>query len=288
MRERRKPSPAYKFSITGLLLLVGVFLAPELSQAAFSEPGTTPLNGTPPTFLNGSTVTQRKLGSLLIGPNNGTAQLCLNADPSLSIHQPVVPATCIDSWSDIVVPGSYVRRQQYITPSDPQKVDDYIPSDRGFATVVARTSATCGSNGTTACNQGLSTVVKVNTASTAPVKYAVYATDGGSTARSAVQLSGKTLITNGSSTAELCLNGQCITRWSEAFSFGNLGAIRLQNMPTLRPDVGHASVGGVIQFTRSLTIGRPTGSTLTAWTSDDGQCTDENGETDSSGSDDCP
>ncbi|GEM_PF-6169863 len=298
MRERHRHSvtPAIKVSITGLLLLVGLFVIPQFSFAAIcnfqgvptgfcESPGVTPLVGAPgssPTFLNGSSATQTKLGSFLIGPPGGSAVLCLNSDTSKSIHDASNTATCIDSWVDVTSAGFYVRRQQNTTPSNPLDPSTYGTADRGFATVIAKGAP---------YNQGLSTVVKVNTASTAPVRYAVYATDSGVNTRGAAQLSGKTYISkSGQGNAvlsDLCLNGQCIQQWSGAFLFGNAGIIRLQNTSTLISDIGNASVSGATQFSRGLTIGRPSAITSPTWTYGDGQCTSENGEDSSNSPNDC-
>lgn len=253
---------------------MGVFIVPQMVLAAWFEPTATPLLGTQPAFLNGSSQTQLKTGTLSLGSLSRVSKLCLNADTSLSIHDPGNATACIDSWADVgTASGPYVRRQQFVTPSNPQDVTTYGTADAGFAAVIGQAANT----------QYLSTVVKANSASTAPIKYAVYASDSGVDTRSAAQLSGKSVISNAGQNAELCLNGQCITRWADVINYANTAVIRLQTTtavnPYIVPDQGQASLTGVIQIQRSLTLGRPSLGTPFALTYGDGQCTAENGET---------
>lgn len=252
----------------GALLLIGLFVVPQL-VVAWSESSTSPLTGTPPTFLNGSSAAQRKDGSLLLGASTRSSKLCLNANPDLSI-QSAANTLCIDSWLDVATAaGPFVRRQENTTPSNQADPSTYGTADAGFAAVAGLASR----------NQFLSTVVKANTASTAGTKYAVYATDAGSNGRSAAQLSGKTVIRNAANSAQLCLNGQCITRWSDVGLYAATAVIRLQTGTYLEPDAGTASLSGVLWLQRGLTAGRPLSTTSTTWSGTDGHCTAENGET---------
>lgn len=230
--------------------------------------GVTP--GTAPTFLNGSSVPQLKEGSLVIGSNGRSSKFCLNAYTDRSIYDATNNDKCIDAWSDLsAISGVYVTRKLNANTGDPALPASYQAADRGFATVIGN-----GAN-----NQYLSTVVKT-TAGSFATKYAVYATDGGDTnARYAAQFSGKTVIRNSTNDAQLCLNGACIDAWSDTASFVNAQVVRLQSSTYLTPDLGHASVNGVLFLQRGLTVGRPTAITSYTLTNTDGHCTAENGET---------
>lgn len=253
-----------------VLALVGLVAIPAWPGEAWAPPTTTPLTGSQPTFLNGSGKEQRKIGSLVIGRELSNSKLCLNADPGYSIHSTTNQEECIDAWSDIfATSGPFVRRQENANPTDQTKLATYAV-DFGFATVIGESTK----------NQYYSTVVKANTASSALTKYAIYATDSGSNARSAAQLSGQTVIRNSALDAQLCLNGQCIKNWGEIGIYALSGVIRLQSSGTyLETDVGHAALSGVLLLERGLTVGRPLGGTSTTLTGIDGQCTAENGET---------
>ncbi len=282
-------SRRFASTLRGTLLTVLLVTPISFALAAWEVPNGPPLvgglpslGGQQPTFLNGSSKEQRKTGSLVIGRELSNSKLCLNADPGYSIHSTNNQEECIDAWSDIVgTSGPYVRRQANARPTDQTNPATYGPIDFGFATVVGKSTT----------DQYYSTVVRANTDSNAPSKYAIYATDSGSNARSAAQLSGQTVIrdntTGGTRTPELCLNGQCISHWGDIGIYALSGVIRLQSGNNLETDNGHVALSGVLLLQRGLTVGRPLGGTSTALTDHDGQCTGENGETNGNSPRDC-
>lgn len=252
------------------MALLGLFVVTQPVAATWTEAPATPLTGTQPTFLNGSSVAQRKTGSFIIGSLSRTSKLCLNPDHNFSIQHAANTTRCIDAWGDLAtVSGPFVRRQELVNPSPATNPAVYGTADEGFAAVTA-----LGSN-----NQYISTVVKPNPAATTPTKYAVYASDSGIQTRYAAQLSGTSVIDNAAHDAKLCLNGQCITRWADVGLYAANSVIRIQNSTYLQTDNGNASVSGVLWLQRGLNLGRPHSSTSPLLTSVDGQCTEENGET---------
>jgi len=220
--------------LIGLVLVVGgllVSLAP-LFASSYIEPEATWPNGPIEQPINSGGGVQRKLGDfgvklrtiLRCTPKLGggwtctyddwPTTLCLNApvDPiegSLWIGDranPIDPYLeyCVQSWSEAAarIGGPFVTlfQNEIADPTNPRSYQ-LDPAKPGFALVQA--------------NQGKRYTTLLDT-NTRPGAYALYAYDGGSTARDALWASGNFVIQPaGGRDSRLYLNGKYITDWSD-------------------------------------------------------------------------
>lgn len=241
---------------------------PALAQT-FIEPST-PLGGNTAAPLNSSSTTQRKAGSLLIGPNGATqSKLCLNSSVETGD-----PQYCITSWAQLQ--GAYVILQTGVVPPE-------ASAQIGYARVKGATG------------QGYSLIAEAALPTgTVPSTAAILATDGGNAANFAGYFNGRVYIGDGTGTSgkQLCLNGTdadisdgkgCITSWSAISALvpsGNF--VLLQPTPgQTTVQVGGEALTGVGSFSADINdptkpggvvIGIPASGTIYTRTCGDGLC----------------
>lgn len=209
--------------ILACLIVLGVLLI--LGPAAFAqtyiEPST-PLGGTTAAPLTTSDSIQRKAGSLIIGTDGGSSQLCLNANTIEIPNQPNSATTCISSWGElgIVTSGQYVVVYKDDWTVDPPAGGSVLgpePAQSGYARIQASQPD----------NQLYSIIAEAPNLSNSA---GVYATDNGANTWAAY-LRGRVYIGDGTagSSKKLCLNDSvdynptgsppnlkgCITTWND-------------------------------------------------------------------------
>lgn len=245
----------------GVLGLVFVIALPALAQTYVLPSSVLPSANTTPVAppLNSSASIQRKLGSLLIGPANGTAKICLNANSAAD------SARCVDEWSDVAIAtgGPFLRYDDDNTKSGGAQAGNY-QTQPGFVRIRAYCpDPSCQAGGRqyysflTAAATGLTSGGTPMIGATG-----LYATDGGSALNSAAYFSGRlhifgTILNDNSITlnGELCLNGvarpDCIKAWTDLATGGGT-FLELQTpangvqAPT--PNTGSVSLSGTGLF----------------------------------------
>ncbi len=110
-----------------------VWLWPSVSTAQeYIEPGTSAPGGSVAPPLNAGTGAQFKAGSLIIGLDGGTSQLCLNATGSVD------PDNCVSSWTALTsqLGGPFVslRQDSFLSGENPLDNQAY-QSQSGFARI---------------------------------------------------------------------------------------------------------------------------------------------------------
>lgn len=281
-------------------ILVGCLVAPWLGQAQFAQPAGSPptyqSSDQVPTIIQGNSVDQTKLGSLLIGEKNGQlpkcpdtsllstdpqylrgcSRLCLNADPTKGATD---TANCITSWSDlsslVTTAGPYLRK----LPADSATIDSGYIGVQGaisgwtnFQLISLATEAYGGSG---------------------PSGNGAIRTEGYAGTNYAAQFAGTLFVDGPTNTAgtklypgQLCLNDQaggantCITTWGDIVAMGGTNIIRLQDLSltTAAPDNGNAASGGALE-TGALILGQPSATVPVTNSCGDGMCSSLNGET---------
>ena len=254
--------------LIGIILVIGGLLASlaPLFASSYIEPEATPPNGPIEQPINSGGGVQRKVsdfGIRLIRIKIGQMwssvpqTFCLNApvDPDqgslwAGTHLPGDPYLeyCVQSWDEAAtrIGGPFVNLFKNDITVDPTNPNSY-QSNSGFALVQAH-----GDNGT----QRYSTLLGT---SNRPGATALYAYDGGSTARDALWTSGNFVIQPaGGNDSHLCLNGRCITDWSE------LGSIPTYwQLNPASPQSGGVSLSQTGLFGGAITGNQPSNIQIT-------------------------
>lgn len=270
-------SPIY-FAIGLLVAVVGVsWSAPTVAQQYLTPAGTDPvLNDAnanavkvaPP--LNNASTIQRKAGSLLIGPDGGTAKLCLNSASTADL------AKCIQGWADLSnsIGGPFLkfdRALYFATPGDGLLPAGYVPQP-GFVRVQAHcVGGVCSDN-----NRQLYSFLTKAPILSGTDTIGLYATDSGDAASYAGYFSGRLHIyrTIGGVDGQLCLNGtgsNCIDQWTDISPPSTLFLTLQGPNTTPTPDIGSVSLSGTGLF-GSAVIDVPLASTSRTSTCGDGFC----------------
>ena len=261
-------------------LVLGACIVGPAQALQYIEP-TSPLGGTSAAPLNGSSSTQRKLGSLIIGSGSSPSSLCLNTDTVSSD-----PSVCITSWSQLH--GNFVTLSQTAIPISQQlsdyKVSSTQTSDIGFARIQADPTK----------SQYYSLILEAN-GSGAQSATALYASDGGLSTNYAAQFNGSVYLGDGTSGSakKFCLNGAfaldtntssatygkgCISSWSQLAAFvpsQNFVFLQTPNQ-TPTPQYGNIAINGsaimATDTTAGVVIGAPVAGTSVTVTCGDGLC----------------
>jgi hypothetical protein len=256
-------------SIWRVILVSGFVLAPLTVVAqGYTEPSGVPPTGSNIEFLNASSQEQRLQGSLVLGERNGSrlpdctdtntsqcARLCLNSDPAKGFND---TTNCINNWSDLALRagGPFLRLLPESSAIDPSIFDNgYVALQANVAKNQLNTltaEATDASNGT-------STAIRAESYSSSSW---------------AGQFFGTLSIQHPAGTAQLCLNGACISDWSQAVP-KPADTLLLQSTRYLTAQSGHVGLSGPFQA-NSLIVGDPTASTPAAYTCGDGLCSIQN------------
>ncbi len=233
-----------------ILIILGLAIAAP-AIAIYVEPSSTPPGGRSATFLDTSSNTQVKLGSLVIGDTVNQAALCLNgSDPN---------GNCITAWSDLggSVGGALVKVNPDQLVDDPSLIDSYTPyRQTGYA-------ALQGSGGTPAA-----TVIADPAIGVLGTQVGIFATDDLDRGAFAARFSGILSVEQdkNSNPGLLCLNGitkrgkgagespsgQCISAWSDLGSITVDPYVKVQtaNPPLIQPiAVGGLPVEGGLAWT---------------------------------------
>ncbi|MBI5405334.1 MAG: hypothetical protein HY976_03865 [Candidatus Kerfeldbacteria bacterium] len=298
--QLQKPSIRLAFAVVfGLSAWVVTANAQTYIEPSSSTGGAT---ATP---LNGSTSTQRKLGSLIIGPSGGSSKFCLNTSPDAN-GQPVAGDTnCIAAWNQ--VGGHFVRLWTDTNTGFGGFTSTSTNYDAGYVRLKAQDSPSSPQQPITAIFEG----------SNVPGSAAIWAAAGNYTPPSttwAGYFEGNTAVLQdlGGNPAKLCLNGintldgsgvGCITSWSQIQGLvppaGNY--VNLQNMnnpSSVAVQNGGASISGSANLAVSsggVVVGIPTaftpcvnnGTQCVPVSCGDGICSASGGETSTNCAQDC-
>ncbi len=213
----------------------------------FIEPSGPAPGGRSATYLDTSSTTQKKLGSLIIGDGAGTAEtFCLNANSSASTD-----ANCITTWTDLLgkVGGPFVETHADDTITSPGLPSSYDPSFQiGYARVRGNASPATDAIVATANLTYPGTAV------------AVYGTDNRDNSNYAGYFSGRLSIVNHYELSpipdipgEICLNADtpynpadaaprygCIDDWADVGGVAAGPYVQLQPANPPNPQVGSA------------------------------------------------
>lgn len=286
--EKLGNKPSYRLGL-GVILSVACFVIFPLLVRAYTAPvdgGGQPLNpGAYPAtgstfdqfnFLNGSSASQQKKGSLLVGPSGGTSALCLNTPLSPTDYSDSDGTTCIHTWNDVrnVSSANSLPLGSIGSASGSSIATDYAKSS-GFVRI----------RGSAVLNQRYSLIVEANSNPSASHARAIYASDAPYGSPSvgtnwAAFFSGNIMITDKTwnSSKNFCLNGinpaisgstaGCITRWTDPFLAG--GGVGFVSLSSSNPQSGNLAVTGSTQVS-SMQAGNIAGVAI-ANTCGDGIC----------------
>ncbi len=256
-------------------------VVPVVAQTYLAPTGSTPSTNTIPVTppLNASDSIQHKAGSLIIGPANGAAYLCLNSDAA---SNPGSDSTrCINSWDDVAntIGGPFLHYDPTGLTATGSTPNTYV-TQPGFV----RVKAACAAGSCVDGSRQFYTFL-TQAAPTLTGAYGLYASDEGSTANYAGYFSGRLHIYEslttipGTNLGQLCLNAlsgaECINGWDDVASGGNFLQLQSTNPPTA--NTGSFSVAGV-GVVGSIVIDSPIAITSRTATCGDGLCSAVNGE----------
>lgn len=279
IRLLRQPWPC----LLVMVFVIGILFLGPSARGAF-DPNFPPGSYTPPggqspnysldtlKFLNPSSVTQQKKGSLIIGSSAEPGKFCLNPNPNNGAQD---PGNCISSWVDVAGDLTGALRFYKVSATAtavPNSLTDFPSIQNGYVRVKNDASK----------NQRYGIILGGTTKSTLSSGAALYATNAGISTNWAGYFVGGTVIKNASQNASLCLNGttmvqynpssggNCIKNWSDLF-FGSsaLGYLHLLN-GSGSGDVGQVALTKGF-FSGAIVIGTPV-SFSGALTCGDGFC----------------
>ena len=251
-----------------LVMALGCFVFRIPSVAAYTP--TDPEDNSALKFLNATSATQQKAGSLTIGLYGDNAKLCLNANTNYPAND---SKNCISSWAEL---------SGGTTGALPLHTSGTYNPDHGYISLAPLTTT----------NQLYTLITQANINSFSP-STGLMATDAGSTKNYAGAFSGTVAVYDGSygSSKQLCLNDPtqtagiilgpfwggsnsygCITKWTDLFyPAGGQAYVNLTSSgSTPTRQNGLVAVSNSAQF-GSMQIGDPDGTSL-SYTCGDGIC----------------
>lgn len=278
------------------LIIIGGFLVvtiiqPHRGNAAYQEPT---LNA--PTYdtmvipeiinIGGSaTVSQQKLGSLLVGIDTDKKKLCLN--PQLTTYPGVSdPVNCISAWSDLSGQTSGYLRKFDGTSVTTNGLPPYgNPGNTSTATRDTGYVAWQAQPSRWDTRSQLFTFIAETPSGTEDTGVgkkpaSAIRAEGDSSANFAGEFLGTLgLVGYGSGSPKLCLNdqggagGSCISRWSDIAALSNLQIVNLQNLhgSQIILDQGQTATAGSL-VAGSLVAGAPLYTTSIVYSCGDNIC----------------